>query len=323
VSVRRALAALLLLLAAACVPASSVANAQAPAPGVEFLTALRQAYDGLGGDAVLPRADARVQRAAAALQEAAGLAAPGSRALAPVIDDLGRDPADLADARMRLRTLLDALALPPNSVPGDFRAARGALDGVYRQDAFAGLDAPPSGDSFFARLGGAVLDGLRWLADHTVGALGTVPSLLLALLVSGIAAFFVVRRLQDTGTRAQRRSAAAEPPSRWLDAGTEWRAALQAAARDEFRVAVRHAFRSALLSAAESGRLRVDPAWTTGELLARARGDADLVAALAPAAASFDRAWYSGAAVTAADWEVARERCEAVRRLAARRGVAA
>jgi len=78
---------------------------------------------------------------------------------------------------------------------------------------------------------------------------------------------------------------------------------------------VRRAFRSALLAVARRGRLPVEASWTTRELLARAAGDADLLAALAPAAASFHRAWYSGAPVTEADWMVARDRCAAVRRL--------
>jgi hypothetical protein len=68
--------------------------------------------------------------------------------------------------------------------------------------------------------------------------------------------------------------------------------------------------------------LPVDASWTTRELLARAAGDADLVAALAPAAAAFDHAWYSGAAVGEAEWLVARDRCAAVRRLAGGRPVA-
>jgi hypothetical protein len=39
---------------------------------------------------------------------------------------------------------------------------------------------------------------------------------------------------------------------------------------------------------------------------------------VAPAAASFDRAWYGGGPVGADDWEIARARCDAVRRVARR-----
>ena len=53
-------------------------------------------------------------------------------------------------------------------------------------------------------------------------------------------------------------------------------------------------------------------------MLATLSGDADLLAAVAPAAAAFDKAWYGDGPVGAADWEVARARCEAVRRVARR-----
>jgi Domain of unknown function (DUF4129) len=65
-------------------------------------------------------------------------------------------------------------------------------------------------------------------------------------------------------------------------------------------------------------RAHLDRAWTTRELLATLSTDADLLAAVAPAAASFDTAWYGGGSVGAADWDLARARCEAVRRVARR-----
>jgi hypothetical protein len=160
---------------------------------------------------------------------------------------------------------------------------------------------------------------LGWLAAHPVGALGAVPTAILAALVLGAIIAFVVLRLRAAGTRAPRGAPLAEPAPQSLDADGEWRQAEEAARRGDHRQAVRHAFRSALLAAAQRGRLQVNATWTTGELLARARGDADLLALLAPAAASFDHAWYSGRPVTRQDWEVARERCDAVRHLAGRR----
>jgi hypothetical protein len=53
-------------------------------------------------------------------------------------------------------------------------------------------------------------------------------------------------------------------------------------------------------------------------MLATLSTDADLLAVVAPAAASFDKAWYGGGPVDAADWDLARSRCEAVRRVARR-----
>jgi Domain of unknown function (DUF4129) len=321
--IARRAAPLLLAVAASLIVAIHGTNAQAPAPGVEFVAALQDAYDALPAADSLPGSDPRLDRVRAPLRLAATLAASGSSALALVEADLARDPADLADVRLRLRAMLGALALPSGSVAGDFTAARNALDDVYREETFSNLGAAPSGDSFFSRVGNALANAFEWIASHTIGTLGAAGSAVLAGLLLAAILTYLFFRLRSAGSRALRSSAIAEPHAGGLDAGAEWRRAEECAAAADFRQAVRHAFRSALLSAAERGRLQVDAAWTTNELLTRARGDADLVASLAPAAASFDQAWYSGGPVTQRDWEVARERCSAVRSLASRRGVAA
>ena len=106
------------------------------------------------------------------------------------------------------------------------------------------------------------------------------------------------------------------------DPDAEWRAAERAAAAGDHREAIRRAFRSALIEVALRGRVHLDAAWTTRELLARCDADGDVLVALAAAASLFERAWYGGRAVTAADWDLAAERCAAVRRLARRQGVA-
>ncbi|MBJ7596344.1 MAG: DUF4129 domain-containing protein, partial [Candidatus Dormibacteraeota bacterium] len=89
----------------------------------------------------------------------------------------------------------------------------------------------------------------------------------------------------------------------------------------EYREAVRRAFRSALLAVAVRGRVPIDAAWTTRELLQRIDAGGDVLVALAVAAALFERAWYSGVAVTRDDWTLAEERCATVRRLARGAGV--
>jgi len=83
----------------------------------------------------------------------------------------------------------------------------------------------------------------------------------------------------------------------------------------DHREAIRRAFRSALLDIC-GRRVRIDRAWTTREMLATLSADADLLAVLAPAAAAFDSAWYGAEPVGAAQWEIARARCEAVRQIA-------
>jgi hypothetical protein len=118
------------------------------------------------------------------------------------------------------------------------------------------------------------------------------------------------------GTMSGRRAAAgAEPATVGDDPDREWQHALAAAQRRDYREAIRRAFRSALLDVT-GRRARIDRAWTTREMLATLSADADLLAVVAPAAASFDSAWYSGDPVGVAEWEVARARCEAVRKVA-------
>ncbi|HVS40700.1 MAG TPA: DUF4129 domain-containing protein [Candidatus Dormibacteraeota bacterium] len=252
-----------------------------------------------------------------AITAAQRLAPPPGGALAAVVSDLSRRPPDVADAVTRLRAIGDVLALPAGAAPGDAGDARRRLEGVYREPAFAHLDRVPS-PSLLSRL----YDGLRRLLGGLTRALGPAGSLLAGGLVLLAAIALTLRLLRGAAGRRMR-GPPEERPAGGDDPEREWTAALTAAAAGDHREAIRRAFRSALLTVAARGRLPVDPSWTTRELLARAAGDADLVAALAPAAAAFDRAWYSGTAVGEADWLVARDRCAAVRRLASTHRAAA
>lgn len=306
---RRALAALLLavLLGAARPPAALAATPDA----VAYVQLVDAAV------AHLQAAPPEVDAALAAVASARRLAPPPGGLLGLVTADLARVPPDVDDALTRLRAVAAVLALPPGAEPGDDAAARQRLADVYRQPAFAHLDQPPS-QSPLAQL----FDALRRLVGEATRVLGTNGSLLAggAVLLAVLA--LVLRLVHGAGGRRARR-AAPQPEVAPLDSEEEWAGAAAAAAAGDFREAVRRAFRSALLSLALQGRLPVDASWTTRELLARAAGDAELVAALTPAAAAFDRAWYSGQAVDEARWREARERCAAVRRVAEGRRLAA
>ena len=278
------------------------ANAEAPA-AVVYLDALRQARDSLAaGD--IPGARGRLEQAAQ-LSPGAGLA--------PVVTDLERTPPDSADAGVRLDAAIGALALQPGAVPSDGAASRASLRDTYARPEFRDLDRPSSDSG----LGGAIRRFLNWLSGRDLGIPGGL-GLIVGLIALALIAFTVFGLLR--GVSAGRRLAVAEEPAApGDDPDREWALAEAAAARGDHREAIRRAFRSALLAVAIRGRLPVDAAWTTRELLAISAGDADLVAALAPAAAAFDRAWYSPAPVSEADWRVERERCAALRSLAGRR----
>ena len=281
------------------------ASAQGSCAALQYLDGLRQARSDL---AATP---ANILAAATVVRGLIASSPDSTRTLRPVVDDLEATPPDVTDAAAALGALAGGLALPPGSVcNADQRPARAALSQVYASRVFAGLDYQPA-PSLLSR----ILDFLGSLFSRAGRFLGTAGSIAVGVGVLLVALLIAAWRLRGLlGDRAA--SVVQEPAGDTDDPRQELRAAHRAAERGEYREAIRRAFRAALLEIARTGRLAVDASWTTHELLRAARGDAALMAALAPAAADFDRAWYSGGTVSAADWERARDRCAAVRGLA-------
>jgi hypothetical protein len=291
-------------LMAVALVASVPAQAAGPCVTLEYLTLLGRAQSALS--AVPPQPPA----ALTAVTEAENLAPSSGTGLAPIIEGLTASPPDIAGAGRRIDLLASTLALPVGSACNvDSREAENALHQVYASSVFADLDQnqPPS---IFERIGAVV----NWILSHLFGLLGTSGSILLGAMVLAAIAAFVIYRLR--GVAGGRRALGTdEPATAGDDPEQEWQLGLAAARRGDHREAIRRAFRAALLDVADR-RAHLDRAWTTREMLATLSADADLLAVVAPAAASFDKAWYGGAPVSAADWAVARGRCEAVRRVA-------
>ncbi len=261
-------------------------------------------------DAIPPDSGAALARIIAAQQEAA----PDAGVLSPVIDDLNSTPPDVDDARIRLHALAGVLAVPPGSTCNvDSSPARQTLRDVYASPVFANLDQS-SQPSLFSR----ILDFLGGLIDAIRRTLGTGGSLLLAAAVIGAALAVAAWRLRR-GLGSRPAHLHDEPAGDSDDPDVEWKAATTAAARGDYREAIRRAFRSALLDIALRSTVRVDPAWTTRELLGSLATDGDLLAALAPAAGAFDYAWYSGNAIGSDLWQQAKARCEVLRTMVRRR----
>jgi uncharacterized protein DUF4129 len=288
--------------------AAGAAQANA-APGCVTTT-----YLGLldSADAALSVEPAQPEVAVTALTRAEALVPSTGAVLGSIIAGLTSTPSDASSSRQRLDEIAKTLALPAGSACNvDSQAARNLLHSVYASQVFADLDQNQA-PSVFAQIGAAI----NWVLSHLFGLLGSGGSLALGLLVLAVIAAFVIYRLR--GVLGGRRAVGGvEPATAGDDPETEWKLALAAAQRGEHREAIRRAFRSALLDVTDR-RARIDRAWTTREMLATLSADADLLAVLAPAAAAFDSAWYGGAAVGAAQWEAARARCEAVRRVARR-----
>ncbi|MFI5286736.1 MAG: hypothetical protein ACHQ4F_10500 [Candidatus Dormibacteria bacterium] len=301
------------LLAALAICAALVTTAIGVAvPAVAAGPCVTLAFIGLLGraDNALTAAPAQAPAALTAVIQAEALAPSSRQELAPIIAELTGSPPDVIGARQRVNLIVETLALPAGSACNvDSRVAENLLHQVYASSVFADLDQnqPPS---IFERIGAAI----NWIISHLFGLLGQGGSILLGLLVLAAIAGFIVYRLR--GVIGGRQAAGSdEPATAGDDPEREWQLGLSAAQRGDYREAIRRVFRSALLDVADR-RAHLDRAWTTREMLATLSSDADLLAVVAPAAASFDKAWYSGAAVAATDWEIARGRCEAVRRVA-------
>lgn len=286
-----------------------------PAPARADTTCVTITYMTLLDHAAAALSEVPPQPVAAltAITQAVDLVPSADGDLAPVIGELTATPPDVTAGRQRIELLATTLALPAGSACNvNSQDSENVLHQVYSSPVFADLDQnqPPS---VFARIGAAI----NWVLSHLFGLLGSGGSILLGLLVLALIAGFVAYRLRGVvgGRRAPRPE---EPATAGNDPDDEWKLALAAAQRGDYREAVRRAFRSALLDMGER-RVHVERAWTTREMLASLSMHAELLAAVAPAAAAFDEAWYGNRPVSVADWDIARTRCEAVR-LVARRG---
>jgi hypothetical protein len=286
--------------------AASPAQAAGPCVTLQYLVLLG------GADNALSAVPAQPAAALTAITEAEALAPSSSTELSPIVASLSASPPDIAGVKQRIELIVQTLALPAGSVCHvDSAVAENDLRQVYASSVFADLDQNPP-PSIFSRIGAAI----NWILTHLFDLLGSGGSIALGVIVLGGLIAFVIYRLR--GVAGGRRAlGAVEPATAGSDPDHEWEQARSAAQRGDYREAIRRAFRSALLEVADR-RAPLDRAWTTREMLATLSTDADLLAVLAPAAASFDKAWYGGGSVDAADWDLSRARCEAVRRVARR-----
>ena len=236
--------------------------------------------------------------------------------LGPIIAAVSATPPDLTGGRQRLATIASTLTLPSGSVCNvDSQASLNLLHQVYSSSVFADLDQNQQ-PSILERIGEAI----NWLLSHLFGLLGTGGSIAVGLLVLAAIVAFVAYRVRGVvgpGAPSSRTSRAQRETTRTMSGASQWppRSGAIIARRSGARFARRCSrSRDGERTWIVRGQLR--------EMLATLSADAYLLAVLAPAAAAFDEAWYSGEAVGPAEWDLARARCEAVRRVA-RRGAGA
>ena len=245
---RRPLLLLPLLAAATGLALSCVPVAAASCSG-DYVAQLVQVRSELEAGASIPSVVERLQ--------ALGSADHAASALAPVIADL--ESGDVNGAERLLATTAATLQGSPGAgCAGLTTSDRQALSRVYASPPFANL-GQPSTPNWLQQL----VDALGNALGGVLGTLGPLGAGILAVLLLGIVAAIAVWRVRQVmAPGGERRAGPAAAPAE-VDAEREWSQALAASEGGDFRAAIRHAFRSALVSLVQRGRLPVQPAWTT------------------------------------------------------------
>ncbi len=307
----RATLALLALLALLCAPRAALA--QPPAPDLPTYEGwVREAF------AAAQRSDRL------GLEDAAERLVATERVLLPdgsavsvdnhwLGDQLALTDPDLGLVSERLGALIDALAQPGSSAPGN---AQERLREILSNPPFGQpTESGPNwlGEFFdwLGRLLERMFEPLGNLPTGSGNALAWVIAIVGGVLVVGVVIYLVlgVRRnlVREVHTDE-------DDPEANLTARTALDQAGDLARGGDYRTAVRFLYLSALLWLDERDLLRYDRALTNREYLEQVRDNPDLRARLAPIVETFDRVWYGHTPLDAGSFAAYRAQVEALRK---------
>ncbi|HEU4326997.1 MAG TPA: DUF4129 domain-containing protein [Roseiflexaceae bacterium] len=227
-------------------------------------------------------------------------------------DQLELTDPDLGLVSERLGALIDALAQPGSSAPGD---ATERLREILSRPPFGQPESGPNwlGEFFdwLGRLLERLFEPLGDLPPGTGNVLGWVIAIIGGVLVVGVVIYLVlgVRRNLVSEVRVDE-----DDPEANLTARTALDQAGDLAREGDYRTAVRYLYLSALLWLDERDLLRYDRALTNREYLEQVRDNPDLRARLAPIVETFDRVWYGHTPLDAGSFAAYRAQVEALRK---------
>jgi len=235
-----------------------------------------------------------------------------SRWLGTVLDHLAANPKLAAETSREITARLNAMSqdaqeLAQRSAPSSPQA-RAKLDDILKRREFRSSHAPDEGESYwdllsdwfwkfldklFGRASGhpAVTKVLLWAVVIVLGLV--FLGWLIYSLANISASNFSLRRQQTP-------KAAPEPVGAWH----EWlQNARAAAARGDYRDAVRIIYGAAVRRIGETGTWQVDPARTHREYVRLLPANSTQRPPLVAIANCFERVWYGRAQASAADYE--------------------
>ncbi len=242
--------------------------------------------------------------------------------LANALDRLVKNPKSAADISKeitdRLETMRqDSQALAQNSQP-DVGPARGKLESILKQREYRSIQAAAPAESLWDQFLDWIWNFVTRILGHAAGhsrlnkvlLWGIVAVLGLALVAWLVHLLFNLSLSGFSRPRPQIPGDEAAAAGSWRELAERSRAA---AARGEFREAIRILYSAAVRRIEEAGTWRADPARTHREYLRLLPVDSSDRPRLTAIITCFERVWYGHAPASANDYDAALGELESMR----------
>jgi len=239
-----------------------------------------------------------------------------TRSLGEALDRVVRDPATATrsaqDISGQIDTLLDDARATYRTSKRDYSPERAWLDQILKRSEYRFVREGASSETFWDQLLDRLYHWVSGILDRT-GNHPKVTNFLrwgIVILLGLVLLAWLVHSL--TQVSSQRPSAStvgarAAPPRDWVEE------ARSAAARGEFREAIRLVYGAALLALGEAGAWQVDRSRTHREYLRLLPADSARRPHLVALTDCFERVWYGRAQASGGDYEAALAELESLR----------
>jgi len=242
--------------------------------------------------------------------------------LGDALDRLAANPKLAADISQEMSDRLepmfrDSLALAQIS-EADFGAARAKLEDILKRREFRSVRAPSQVETFWDWLTDGVWKLINRLFSHVEGHPTVTKVVLWAVVIALGLAFLVwliysLSNISLAGLTSRRLPYPVEGAAT-VGSWQEWvQRARAAAARGEYRDAIRTIYGATVRRIEEAGTWRVDPSRTHREYVRLLPADSLQRAPLVAITTCFERVWYGYAQASAVDYEAVLAELESLR----------
>ena len=228
--------------------------------------------------------------------------------LGAALDRLIRDPRTAAAAEQeisaRAESLLDEAGAISRASLRDYNGTRAKLDDILKRREFRFVREPQESETFWDQLMDRLSQWISRLLSRAQGHPAAANFLRwgIVIVLSLICLAWLIYTLTHTSFRRFPAPKEATPEAPWRDWAEEARGA---AARGEFREAIRMIYGAAVLLMGEAGAWQVDASRTHREYVHLLPLDSARRPHLVAITTCFERVWYGRAQASARDYEAA------------------